>query len=414
MDIYAKTFKLEVKGDYVILAQVRHHSQELLEKLSNVTCFLDYSISKKVSLEIFGQVSDVLTCKKSTFGKSFLEKGERHAFFIGSPNDYSVYPKDGSPGDLLIGKLNIVNVIRVDGGQYGANLVIPPAPIKPKDPALPNGDGEKEGAVKGELDGKSEKTKEEKLADELAEAIRDLQISHLKKFPADSKARANILEELENNHLDHLPLFTTKLEMLLGSDSKKDVSSKGGEITPEAASSICEAADELLKNIDLTALAQYYGVKHDTAANEAADKKKKENEEKKKAVVLAYRAKAQALAVLADVTSDSESVNEFAVEFEKTWKVLAQWLDSTPPTSDFKSLLVYITRERRAKRFGNAIKALNKYIGEVGLNNDTVKDYEKALDMRVELFRDSEWDIWEKYESKWKHIRIPPDGYAPF
>ncbi|CAG8454666.1 15829_t:CDS:10 [Acaulospora morrowiae] len=355
LDIYAKTFKLETKGDYVILAQVRHQSQELLEKLTNTTCFLDYTISKKVSLEIFGKLSDVFVFKKSTPVKSFLEKGERQAFFVGSPNDYSVYPKEGSPGDLLLGKLNFINSAKIDGGQYYANLVIPPAPIKPK-------------------------SKEEKPTEELANAIRDLQISHLKKLSAGSDARAELLKELEESHPDHLPLYITKLELLLDPSAKSDkgsddesATSKSGNMTPETAT------------------------------------------------------KAQALAVLADANPDSFSVigssstpeadsesNEFALQFEKTWKALAQWLDSTPPISDFKNLMVYITRERRAKRFGSALKALNKYLSDTGLNGETAKDYDKALELKIELLKDVEWNVWETYERKWKLIRIPPGGHAPF
>lgn len=142
-------------------------------------------------------------------------------------------------------------------------------------------------------------------------------------------------------------------------------------------------------------------------------RKKKENDEKKKAVVSALNAKAQALAALAS-DSTSSSSNIAATRFEETYKALAQWWDATPPTSDFKNLLTYIIRERRANRYGNALKALNKYLSESSLTNDNTKDYEKALGIKIELYKDAEYTVWENYERKMKFIRIPPGGYAPF
>jgi len=290
------------------------------------------------------------------------------------------------------------------------NLVVPPAPVKPKEPT-PNGGEEngKETTSSGEFDEapKTEKTKEEKAAEDLVEAIRDLQISHLKKFPAESTQCADLIAELENNHPTHLPVFVTKLELLLESDTTSET------LTPETANKVLEVADEILKKIDLTELAQYYGVKQEGNVNETAKKKKKENDDKKKAAIIALRAKAQALAVLASDSATSSS-NIAATQFEETYKALAQWWDSTPPISDFKNLIVYIIRERRAKRYGNALKALNKYLNDSTLTNDSSKDYEKALGIKIELYKDAGFIVWENYERKIKFIRIPPSGYAPF
>ena len=90
------------------------------------------------------------------------------------------------------------NSIKVDGGQYLVNLVVPPAPIKPKE-LTPNGGEENGKEISSSSDEapKPEKSKEEKAAEELTEAIRDLQISHLKKFPAESTQRAELLRKVE-------------------------------------------------------------------------------------------------------------------------------------------------------------------------------------------------------------------------
>ncbi|CAG8501846.1 10192_t:CDS:10 [Diversispora eburnea] len=415
LDVYPKNFKLETKGDYILQTQIRHHSHEILEKFNNTICILDYNISKKVNLNVYSQIPDVFASEKSTLGRLSLEKDAKKAIFIGSPIDYSVYPKDGKPGDLLLGKFNLISSIKVDGGQYQAKLLIPPVPIKPKDTPIPIGNGGGDKEVKNITDegsGKLEETttEEEKLDNELMESIRDLQISYLKKFQADSRARNLLIKELENNFPNHLPLLITKLELLLESSKTTTTTDESSnedneDISSETAHKICELTDELLKKINLTELAQYYGLKQDINANEMAKKKKKENDEKKKAVIFAYRAKAQALAVLSDATTSS---NELDTLFEKTWKELAQWLDSIPPISDFKNLQIYIIRERKAHRFGNALKALNKYLNEVGLTNDTIKEYEKALKLKLRLLTDLDWEVWEEFERKWKLIRIPP------
>jgi tripeptidyl-peptidase-2 len=376
-----------------------------LEKLNSTICFLEFSLSKKVTLDVYNKISEVFTSSKPTANKRCLEKDTIIAYFIGSPTDYSTYPKEAKPGDILTGKLGFVNSSRVDGGQYLVNLVVPPAPTKPKE-ITPN-DGEESGkeTTSSEFDDtpKPEKIKEDKAVEELTEAIRDLQITHLKKFPAESTQRAELLAELENNHPTHLPVFLTKLDLLLESDET---------LSPETANKVLEVADEILKKIDLTELAQYFGIKQEGNINETAKKKKKENDEKKKAVVSALRAKAQALAVLAS-DSTSSSCNIATTQFEETYKALAQWWDATPP-SDFKNLLVYIIRERRANRYGNALKALNKYLSESGLTNDNTKDYEKALGIKIELYKDAGFIVWENYERKTKFIRVPPGGYAPF
>ncbi|CAG8674187.1 18099_t:CDS:10, partial [Racocetra fulgida] len=402
LDIYAKTFKLEFKGDYIIRAQVRHQSQELLEKLNNTVCFLDYNLTKKVNLDVYGQIHDVFTAEKSTGVKSYLEKGERQALFIASPNDYSVYPKDSKPGDLLIGRLNFVNNSKIDGGQYEISLLIPPAPAKSKDSSNGGGEDGKGPATSNSGPSESIEKKDEKINDELSDAIRDIQISYLKKFPAESTAREDLFSELEDHYPSHLPILQTKLDLLLESSG---TSGNKESLSPETANKILEISEELLKKIDSVELAQYYGVKQDTSLNDAAKKKKKENDDKKKAVILALGSKIQALAVLASTSSSSDNLS---TQLEETWKQLAQWLDSVPPVADFKQLLIYLIRERREKRYGNALKALGKWLGETGLGNDNIKDYEKALKLKIELLKEIEWKNWEKYEEKWKIIRIPP------
>ncbi|CAG8464842.1 3190_t:CDS:10 [Ambispora leptoticha] len=403
IDIYPKNFKLDVKGDYTIRAQIRNDSQDLLEKLTNTVCQLDITLSKKVNLEIHSQVFDVFASKRAS-GRGALEKGERKALFVASPHEHNVFPKDAKYGDLLIGNLNFVNSVRVDGGQYKVMFIVPPAPVKTKEPT-PSGEN---GSNKGK-DGEKEKSKEETVSTQLTESIRDTQIAHIRKFPADSTSRKELIAELEDKYPTHLPLYQTKLELLL--------EGVNGTMKSETAKAVIEVADQILANIDFTELSSYYGVKQELN-NEAAKKKKKEFDDKKKIAILALRSKAQGLAILIDKSkssfdSSSSGVNaeELTAQFEKTYQTAAQWLDTT---SDLKNLLLYVMHERRAGRYGNAIKAINKYVSEQGLTKENAKEIDKAIGVRLELLRELNWDIWSAYEEKWKLIRVPPGGYAPF
>ncbi|RIB07941.1 hypothetical protein C2G38_2212944 [Gigaspora rosea] len=72
---------------------IRHHLRELLPP--------------KYTLDVHCQIND--TAEKPTGVENYLEKGEKQAVFIGSEYDYSVYPKDSKPGDLLLERLSFVN-----------------------------------------------------------------------------------------------------------------------------------------------------------------------------------------------------------------------------------------------------------------------------------------------------------------
>ncbi|KAG9286248.1 hypothetical protein G9A89_014234 [Geosiphon pyriformis] len=397
LDIYAKNFKLEAKGDYTIRVQIRHDSQELLEKFISTICLLEITLTKtKVTLDIFAQISDVYASKKSVFGRSFLEKGEQKALFVASPTDHSVFPKEAEVGDLLVGNLNLVSTLKIDGGQLKVLFVIPLPPVKSKESTPVDKIKEVSSGSKSE----------EIISQELSDSIRDTQITYLSKFPAESIARKELFEELEKNYPSHLPLLQTKLELLLETSN--------GNLTPEVAQEVVEVAEQILNNIDLNELSTYYGLKQELT-NETAKKRKKEADEKKKAIVIALRSKAQALAVLAQQTgTNSSSIDDLAVQFEQTYQSLIQWVDINLPTTDYKTLLVYLIRERQAQRYGNAIKAINQFLAELPLTKENLKDTNKATSFQLELLKDLGWSVWVTHEEKWKLIRAPPGGCSPF
>ena len=63
------------------------------------------------------------------------------------------------------------------------------------------------------------------------------------------------------------------------------------------------------------------------------------------------------------------------------------------------SVLVYATKERLAGRYGNALKAINKYLSDAPLEGgEKAQDAKKVWSMRTLLLTDLEWKIWADYD----------------
>lgn len=381
----------------MIRLQLTSDNEEALDRLRNLVCQLDYSLSKYVYFDTHKTISDIYTSKKATFGKTALDKGQRKPVFLAAPIDYSSYPKDAKPGDLLMGNLTFVNGQKIDGGQFKAMHVVPPEPVKPKQITPSDGDS------------KDEAAQEEELALKLADAIRDVQLTHLKKLPTGSPARAKLLAEFNKlSPASALPVLETQLEGLVGSADA--FASLAGDKAEEALS----LANRILAIIDLKELATFYGVKQidgaapasSSSSDSSKSKKqlKKDSDKKKQLVVLAFRCKCLALSSL---SRDQD--------FEDAYAALQQWLDNPPASgTDLRALILYVNRERRAGRLGNAVKALNKYLGEAGVSNDNTKDLKKVWTLRLELMGELGWTTWVAYEERVAIIRVPPAGVAPF
>ncbi|RUP47401.1 hypothetical protein BC936DRAFT_145776 [Jimgerdemannia flammicorona] len=406
LDIYLKNVKIDTKGDYTVRWQVTSDSEEVLDRMRDIICQLDFSLSKSISFDTHKTIGDVYNSKKSTFGKTSLDKGQRKPVFFAAPNDYSSYPKDAKAGDLLVGNLTFINSKRVDGGQYRALHVVPPEPVKPKQISPSDGD------VNGASATKSEAEKEEELAQKLADAIRDIQLSHLKKLPASSPARAKLLTALDElSYTSTLPVLEAQLEILMnGADGLTPLAA-------EKAEEVVIVADRILAAINLKDLATFYGIKQidgappissSASVDSGKTKKqiKKDNDKKKQLVVYALRSKSIALWSLSSATRQ---------EFDDTYAAMQQWLDTAASSAtDLRTLFLYVNRERRAGRAGNALKALNKFLADSGVTGENGKDLKKVWVLRLEIVTELGWTAWAGYEERWAIIRVPPGGPGPF
>ncbi|KAJ3081524.1 tripeptidyl-peptidase II Tpp2, partial [Quaeritorhiza haematococci] len=307
-DIYPKSVKL-TDGSYAVRVQVLSHSIDNLDRLMNMPLLLDVSLSKSVSLSVYRSLGNLLTGTEGAPKKKILGRGESLTFFL-SGVEGSALPKDAKAGDLLLGRMDIVGGGKKleTGPLYSVAYLVPPE-IKSKD----NGNGS----------GAAPSTPPKDDMQLLNEAIRDLEISWLKKFKSDDQRR-ELLERLEKQHSKHLPLLQQKLDILVEKLEKKasaattSTAVKAGTSQSEGAAAaeksaaptsdvglkslteeIVRAADAILALVDTKELAVYYGTKHDLS-KEKEKQLKKESDKQKEAVVAAFLAKAKALKELID------------------------------------------------------------------------------------------------------------------
>ncbi|KAF9164796.1 hypothetical protein DFQ26_001030 [Actinomortierella ambigua] len=386
-DVYVKTFKLP-KGEYTLRLQLRHESEELLEKVRHLPGVFDFSLTKSVSLEINARWPDATTGKKATF-QTVVDRGETRALYVVSATEN---PKGAKPGDFLVGEWKWGGAKIDNGPLYRVVYAVPPEAIPIKDEAKDDDE---------EVD----------VARQLAESVRDAQVAWLKKSASAYKTekdkeaaiavRAGLVAQLEAaGHGKHLPALLAELDVAVAiAEAATDADGK-----TKAWNEVLEVAEKILSVIDQAELAQFFGMKQVQAQSkkeEARQKKiKKEKEEVKSALVAALKAR-----VIALVQLNQES--------DAAYNLLSQWHDGTGVT-DWKTVSVYLTRERKLGRKGVALKRVNTWLSEQGGGSrEGASNIKAALGIRRELLRELGWNVWEEYELQTDALR-QPKGPAPF
>lgn len=131
---------------------------------------------------------------------------------------------------------------------------------------------------------------------------------------------------------------------------------------------------------------------------------------RKKNLIEALSRKALALA---DFDEEESPVIETNGDFERTLKELKKWVDID---SDMKFAELVLARERRAKRFGETIKLLNKLIKSKG---EDTKDgiYPLSLsdvfERRADILKEMGSNHLVENDRKWRLICNPKE-YAVF
>ncbi|KAJ3325037.1 tripeptidyl-peptidase II Tpp2 [Blyttiomyces sp. JEL0837] len=417
-----KNHEVKLKeGTYTIRVQIVSANLGMLDKLQTTPITIDQKLAKPVSLSTYGSLGGLIEANGSLSAKS-LRKGEALTFWV-SGVEGSALPKGSTPGDLLVGSFKVTGKTNLFKAAY-----IVPSEVKAKDtpeaantPILP-------GAKKVE-EPKDDQT-------QLQEAMRDLEISWLKKMKNDEQRKA-LIAKLEAEHGNFLPFLVARLEVAAEQVQKAE-KAKGdvASLLAEVSTSI----DGIVGSIDQRELAYYFGLKVDlVAGGEAAKTKKKEMDEQKSAVILALLWKSIVLKhkiIIASAPKDAEAlaaadpssktsveiVDELFAEFDRGLSEVAQWLPS-PPTSDGRYLSLWAWRLRRKGMLGAALKAVNKYLGDAkslaaigagGADAATaLATWNELLEVKKSVLEELGWKVWIKYEERWGIMRAPPT-YSPF
>jgi tripeptidyl-peptidase-2 len=389
LDVFDHDIKLSQKGEYTIMLQLSTEEEGALEKLKETILELDMDL-KNVTFNTYQTMGDVYTKGSSNYAKIALERKDLKVFYIAVPTGKDAIPKEAKAGDALVGRLNFYD--KVEGGQYRVVYNVPPPVVEPSTKTP-----------------EEKKPTDEELDQKLKEATRDLQITYLKKFAADSAAYRDLLSKLETSYSDDIPLLEFKMNAFwTASAGKSSVDSllKPGQLTEEQATEIAKIADNIVAKFDQRELLEYYG--RQTPENETDEQKeqRRENDNKKKQIVNALKNKVMAYAAILDKEKHRE-------EIDAGVQALQQW-SSDDSSNNLASLLIKVKREREAGHPGNALKAVQKYLAEASLTSETVKDVAKAWSVRNELYKVLGWSLWSEYDSKWNLIRQPPYGLALF
>ncbi|KAJ3292192.1 tripeptidyl-peptidase II Tpp2 [Borealophlyctis nickersoniae] len=402
-DIYPKAVKL-ADGTYTIKVQIQAASVDILDKMTSAPLVLDVALAKPLNLTAYKSIGDIATGAAgddAKFKKKILRRGDRAVFWIGGELS-GAQPKDAKQGDLLVGKMEVVGGgKKVEGCLYPVAWIVPPPEANKE---------ESEGT------GPKEPPKDDTVL--LKEATRDLEISWLKKMAKEENKTA-LLKRLESEYADHLPLYQAKLDSLAEKAEKAEKAD--GRVSRELAKEIIDTADKILSLVDLKELAVYLGTKHDLVTGGEKEKnRKKEMDRQKEAIIAAYGWNGRAL----KATIENAEVGKSAAAtlapaptadmalFDSTLSELAKWI-ADPPTTDGKYLLLWAWQQRRRGLHATALKALNKFVGEVKNVGAEGEVWKKAVDMKREVLAEIGWEVWSRYEERWRVVKAPKE-YAPF
>ncbi|KAJ3130084.1 tripeptidyl-peptidase II Tpp2 [Physocladia obscura] len=375
------------EGTYTIKMQIVSCNVQILDKLKNTPILVNFDV-KSVTLTSYKTLGGLIS-DTDKFSATTLLKGESTPFWL-SGVEGSALPKFAAPGDLLLGSLKVTDALTVHKVAYLVPSESAKEKEKPVSSSIPETAAPSADAQSAAASGK----------DELADAIRDLQITHLKKLSDSPSKRDVLLTKLEMEHGKFLPYLVARLE-IHGADFEKSKIEEDAALVEKAAAAILEVADR-------DAVAIYLGLKNDAASgSEASKKKAKEFDVRKDAIVLALlwnaRVAKHRLAVIGSETAEVASK-----AFDESLVSLAQWLG----TSDGKYVSLWVWWLKNKNENGTALKAIGKYLGD-GKNVasgdvEKTKIWEELVGYKKAILEKLGWKIWVDYEAKWAFKKAPP------
>lgn len=367
------------KGTVVIKLQVRHDDPAMLEKLKDMTLWIERSLDKDISLTAYSTREDLLVGGKRSMKKRTLRKGSMASVFFAEPSSSKI-SSTIKAGDILTGSCTFEsgeNSLPGEGkrpGGYAISYVVGPKMDKP--PSEPE---------VAEI--KDERTPEERIHD----AIRDLKVGQLDKLSkeeVDGGKFEELYSEMIKEYPDHVPLMMANLKHLDGRSTRK-----------ESLKDIIESAEQILSQIPADEIALYFGKKHDKE-DPTKVKMNKDMEKRKGYLVDAIVRKALAHA-------DSREENAPA-RFDSALNDLKQWVDID---SNGKYALLALERDTRAGHFGLALKRIMKLLSKNGKDTGGVKPLNKSdlLERRATILQQVGYTSLHKRDKAFKFVASPAD-----
>jgi tripeptidyl-peptidase-2 len=373
------------KGTIVIKMQVRHDDPAMLEKLKDMTIWIERKLEKEISMSCYATREDLLVGGKRTMKKRTLRKGTCCSVFFSEPSSTKI-PSSCKEGDVLMGSASYCSgEASLPGEGKRPNGFPISFTVGPKTEKVPS-----EEEV---VEPKDERTSEERLN----EAICDLKVDQLTKLTSAEK-ESGVFEttysELWKQYPNHIPLLMANLKYL--DDSKK---------RSESLEKIVDAADRVIAQISEDELALHFGKKVDKEDPKKA-KQNKDLEKKKQQFLEALVRKALCFAEM----MDREGAGQ---QFEETLGKLKEWVDID---ANGKYAALAIERDSRLKRYGLVLKRINKLISKSnGKETGGVKPFSKAdlLEKRCEILKTLGYSALAKRDEAMK-LRAKPQDFMLF
>ncbi|EPZ30926.1 subtilisin-like protein [Rozella allomycis CSF55] len=358
-DIYPKKTKVD-PGQYIFKLQLRHESFEFLESFSNLVLNVSFTLSKEVPIECYKSLPDLIN--KTKFGSATVKPEYPISLFIGTLvedlND------EVQPGDFLSGSIYLEKKQDARPKPFPVQLYLS-CPVKKADKSI------------------SMKPSDDKNEfDKLNESLLESKISALSKLSEDQfKEIISNLREKESSS----PVFLLALlKRLDNAENRKNEPLK-----------IVNAADKIISSIDASALTEHFGIKKQSFDKEFVKRNAEFNKLKDYLVEsLVRKARSQI----------SISVEEVS----KTLKELGKWVDVAEHSD---ALVPFVWVERQNKRYGNAIKAINKCISAVKSkeSSDLIPLEKELYELRLEVLEQLGWKALADNERRWNVLRFPKE-----
>ncbi|GAX82749.1 hypothetical protein CEUSTIGMA_g10175.t1 [Chlamydomonas eustigma] len=451
-DVYPEYTQLK-KGDYTVRLMLRHDSQDMLDKLTNLPLVVRRRLESAVQLPVYTSKREAMSGGAPMSSEFLLRRGDSQALFLGPLPDDKV-PKDASLGRTLVGKLTLGQLHNGSGAApAGLSLVFIAPPAKAssdKNASVASQSSPEGGADKADSSG-TEGVKNP-AEEALNTALRDAKIKFLKDMKLGGKgpeADQNqavydaILSELKSAYPKHLPLLQEHLK-------KMDSLESSQRNTVAGLTAVILASDEVISSVDKQEIACVLAIKCPEDTPEAK-KAKKDNEERRSALVDALQRKCIALLELeqvsmapvddsppvdmpaiavdanedkqqgladgslvggSDATAGTAGIHAHVVqqgkedEFKVAFTQLREWVDTA---TDVQYALLHAKAELKAKRFVCSLQAIDK-----GLSEDSVKSNHKELqELKMQVLTTLGWDHLKRAEEEAMHVKFPK-AFQPF